>query len=125
VHPDEVAIQFNDAINRGDLDALGALMTDDHTFTDSLGAQVIGKSNCLEAWRGFFAQFPDYRNHFTELIARDDRVVVIGYSTCSVAVLDGPALWTADIEDDKVAHWRVYQDTPAVRAELGLPSQSN
>jgi ketosteroid isomerase-like protein len=125
VHPDEVAIQFNDAINRGDLDALGGLMTDDHTFTDSLGAQVIGKSNCLEAWRGFFAQFPDYRNHFTELIARDDRVVVIGYSTCSVAVLDGPALWTADIEDDRIAHWRVYQDTPAVRAELGLPSQSN
>ena len=47
-------------------------------------------------------------------------MVVIGYSTCSVAVLDGPALWTAEVKDDKVAHWRVYEDTPAVRAELGI-----
>jgi ketosteroid isomerase-like protein len=117
---EEVVTRFNDGINRADLDALGALMTDDHTFTDSVGAQVRGKSNCLEAWSGFFGQFPDYRNHFTELIPGDDRVVVIGYSRCSVAVLDGPALWTAEVEDDKVAHWRVYQDTPAVRAELGV-----
>jgi ketosteroid isomerase-like protein len=117
---EEVVTRFNDGINRADLDALGALMTDGHMFTDSVGAQVRGKSNCLDAWRGFFEQFPDYRNHFTELIPGDDRVVVIGYSTCSVAVLDGPALWTAEVEGDKVVHWRVYQDAPAVRAELGI-----
>jgi len=41
--PEEVVTLFNDSINRGDLDALGALMKDDHKFTDSVGAQVLGK----------------------------------------------------------------------------------
>jgi ketosteroid isomerase-like protein len=122
--PGEIVTRFNEAINRGDLEGLGALMTDDHTFTDAEGAQVVGKSNCVAAWRGFFEEFPDYRNHFSEVIPRDDRVVVIGYSTCSVAVLDGPALWTAQVAAGKVARWQVYEDTPALRAELGIPTHS-
>jgi ketosteroid isomerase-like protein len=123
--PEEVVTRFNEAINRGDLEGLGALMADDHTFTDSVGARVVGKSNCLEAWRGFFGQFPDYRNHFTELIPqKDDRVLVIGHSTCSVAVLEGPALWTAEVAGGKVTRWQVHHDTPAVRAALGIPLPS-
>jgi ketosteroid isomerase-like protein len=118
MRPEEVVERFNDAINRGDLDGLAGLMTDDHAFTDSVGARVDGKARCLDAWRGFFSQFPDYRNHFTEVIPRDNRVVVIGFSTCSVTALDGPAVWTADVADDKIAHWRVYEDTPAVRRAL-------
>jgi ketosteroid isomerase-like protein len=124
VTPQEVVVQFNDCINRGDLEALGWLMTDDHMFTDSAGMQVLGKAECLSAWQGFFAQFPDYRNQLIELISRDRRVIVIGYSSCSVALLDGPALWSAEVRDNKIAHWRVYEDTPAVRAELGIAIDS-
>jgi ketosteroid isomerase-like protein len=115
---EDFVIQFNECINRGDLAGLGALMTDDHVFTDSVGAEVRGKADCLEAWRGFFRQFPDYRNTFMQVTPQGDRVVVVGFSTCETAELDGPAIWTAAIHDNKVAHWRVYQDTPEVRAEV-------
>ena len=57
-----VAAAFNEAINTRDLDRLAGLMTDDHTFVDSAGGTVAGKPACVEAWRGFFEAFPDYRN---------------------------------------------------------------
>jgi ketosteroid isomerase-like protein len=119
---EEVVSRFNECINRRDLVGLAELMTDDHMFIDADGASVPGKAECVDAWRGFFAQFPDYRNTFTQLIARGDRVVIVGFSSCSVVVLDGPALWSADVRDDKVAEWRVYHDTPASRAALALPA---
>ena len=49
-----------------------------------------------------------------------DLVVIVGYSTCSVEVLKGPAIWTARVADDKVIQWRVFDDTPEVRQLLGL-----
>jgi ketosteroid isomerase-like protein len=118
--PEEVANRFNACINRRDLSGLAELMTEDHVFTDTLGASVRGKAGCLDAWRGFFEQFPDYRNTFTSLIARGDLTIAVGYSTCAVEALDGPAVWTAEVKDDKVSHWRVYEDTPELRMELGV-----
>ena len=95
-------------------------MTDDHAFIDSEAATVRGKAECLDAWRGFFAQFPDYRNVFVQVQSHADHVVVRGYSTCSHAALDGPALWSARISSDKVTEWRVYEDSAANRAQLGV-----
>ena len=118
--PEEVAQAFNACINRADLAGLGALMTDDHVFIDADGASVPGKPQCIDAWRGFFQTFADYRNTFTQVTARGDRALIVGYSTCALPALDGPALWTADIADEKVRCWRVYHDTPATRAELGI-----
>ena len=51
------------------------------------GHVVSGKVACLEAWRTFFAAFPDYRNHFESFTSRGvDRVrgrpvVVLGGRT--------------------------------------------
>jgi SnoaL-like domain len=59
-----VVVAFNAAINRSDLPGLGRLMADDHRFIDTAGNTFAGKPACLEAWRGFFASFPDYRNVF-------------------------------------------------------------
>lgn len=118
--PQGVVSDFNDCINRGDLDGLAALMTEDHAFIDSEGAAVPGKAACTEAWRGFFQAFPDYRNTFTELRTDSDRVTVIGYSSCATPELDGPALWRALVRDGKVAEWRVFHDTAEVRAQLNL-----
>jgi hypothetical protein len=53
-------------------------------------------------------------------VAGGDVAIAVGYSTCATQVLDGPAIWTATITDGRVAHWRVYQDTPWVRRELNL-----
>lgn len=113
--PTAVVVRFNDCINGRDIGGLARLMSEDHTFIDSQGGVVLGKQGCLDAWRGFFDSFPDYRNVFDSLTARDDLVTVVGHSVCSEPSLAGPALWTARIRDGKVAEWHVYEDTPQVR----------
>jgi ketosteroid isomerase-like protein len=120
--PRSVAVAFNDSINNHDLDGLAALMTADHTFIDTEGGVVAGKRDCLDAWRGFFESFPDYRNVFTSLEVRGDLVTIVGYSACAEPSLAGPALWTAKIRDGRVVEWRVYADTLDVRASLGVPA---
>ncbi|GAB1513882.1 nuclear transport factor 2 family protein [Actinophytocola sp. KF-1] len=114
------ATRFNDCVNHADLHGLAELMTDDHRFVDAAGAVVRGKQACLAAWRGFFAAFPDYRNTFTSVATRGHVVVIEGCSVCAEPELAGPALWTAIVEGERVAEWRVYEDTPATRAALGL-----
>jgi ketosteroid isomerase-like protein len=119
--PHRVAIAFNEAINRRDLEALAALMTDDHTFVDSGGSVLAGKDDVLAAWEGFFESFPDYRNVWSEVTSKDHTVSAMGRSVCSnEPALDGPAIWIARIRDGKVSEWRVHDDTPANRRPLGL-----
>jgi ketosteroid isomerase-like protein len=119
-----LVVKFNEHINNRDLDGLAALMTDDHTFIDTAGHAIHGKSTCLEAWRGFFSSFPDYQNVFHSLAVEDNSVVVVGHSTCSDSRLDGPVLWVAKASADKLAEWRVYEDTPTNRRTLGIASRS-
>ena len=118
-----IANSFNDAIARRDLDGLTALMTPDHTFTDTEGSTVTGRTACRAAWEGFFAAFPDYRNVFTTVITAGDRATLAGYSVCAEPALDGPALWTATVHDGRVASWTVHHDTPDNRRRLGLPAR--
>lgn len=69
-----VVIAFNEAVNRRDLEALAALMADDHTFVDSAGSVLAGNDAVLAAWKGFFESFPDYRNDWTEVTSKDATV---------------------------------------------------
>jgi ketosteroid isomerase-like protein len=119
--PGRAAAAFNDAINRRDLDALGELMTEGHTFIDSEGNVFSGKDGVLNAWQDFFDAFPDYRNDWLKLRCVGTVLIAVGRSVCSTEpTLDGPAIWTAITADDKVSEWRVYEDTPANRRRLGL-----
>ena len=111
---------FNACINARDLSGLMELMTDDHVFIDKSGNRVIGKNACENAWRGFFAAFPDYRNSFEETHSRTDIVVMSGRSSCSDSRLAGPALWTARIHNGRVCEWRVMEDTDHNRKNLSL-----
>jgi len=111
---------FNDCIGRRDLACLSGWMTNDHTFIDTGGNAVSGKSRCTEAWRGFFAAFPDYRNVFERIEVRGDDVVIAGRSECSNLPLSGAALWRARLADGKIAEWRVYEDNPVNRQSLHL-----
>jgi ketosteroid isomerase-like protein len=119
----DVAVRFNDAINARDLDGLAALMTDDHRFVDTEERADVGKTACVQSWRGFFEQFPDYRNVFMTIVLRGDVVLAVGYSTCSFAALAGPAIWKATIRGNKVAEWRVYNDSEATRQTLNLTGE--
>jgi ketosteroid isomerase-like protein len=117
---------FNDSINRRDLDALRELMTDGHTFIDSEDNVLSGKDEVLDAWRGFFDAFPAYRNDWATLMQIGSTLIAVGRSVCSTEPgLEGPAIWTATITDDKVSEWRVYEDTPANRRRLGTGQPSD
>ena len=101
---------FNEAINARDIGRLSSLMTEGHRFIDSAGTVVSGKQACAEAWRGFFAAFPDYRNVFT-LVSNAGGGVgeIAGHSECSEPVLAGPARWQAIVVNGLVDEWRVYE----------------
>jgi ketosteroid isomerase-like protein len=102
------------------MDGLAALMTPDHIFIDAANHTIHGSGKALEAWRGFFAAFPDYQNVFDSLVSNGDLVSITGHSTCSDKRLDGPAIWTARLRDSKVSEWRVYDDTAENRRLLGI-----
>jgi ketosteroid isomerase-like protein len=106
----DAVVAFNEAINAADLDRLGSLMTDDHCFVDPAGSEVHGRTACLDAWQGFFAGFPDYRNVFDEVReVAPAEVVATGRSECSDPRLDGPARWTATVLDGRVRRWQVEE----------------
>jgi ketosteroid isomerase-like protein len=109
---DAVAVvhSFNEAINDRDLAALGRFMTTTHRFIDSEGNTVSGRNACIDAWRGFFETFPDYRNVFEDVSDAGDGVVVVhGCSECSFPPLDGPAEWRVLILDGLVDVWQVSE----------------
>jgi ketosteroid isomerase-like protein len=116
-----LVLAFNEAINERDLETLRGLMTEDHAFIDSDGNAVSGKRDVTAAWEGFFASFPDYRNSWEQLISRGEVIIAIGHSDCaSEPQLDGPAIWTAKSRGSQICEWRVYEDTSANRARLGI-----
>jgi ketosteroid isomerase-like protein len=104
----DVVRAFNDAINDADLARLEALMTDDHRFVDPAGIEVQGRTACVEAWRGFFAGFPDYRNVFDDVReVTPGEVVAVGRSECSDPLLAGPARWTVTVAGRRLRRWQV------------------
>ena len=64
VDPKLTALQFNEYINRQDVDGLSGLMTEGHTFVDRKGEVDRGKATMTQRWTDFFKSFPDYRNTF-------------------------------------------------------------
>jgi len=119
-NPKTIALEFNDCINNRNIEMLSTLMTDDHTFIDTAENHVIGKQNCVAAWNKFFEAFPDYKNIFATVSSNGNNVTMEGHSTCSDNRLEGNAIWTAKIEDDKLSEWRVYEDTYDNRTKLKL-----
>lgn len=120
--PKDIVLAFNERINSRDLAGLEAMMTEDHTFIDSSNEVHPGKDLMVAGWKEFFESYPDYKNHFTYLENRGDRVYILGHSTCSHKPLDGPAIWTARVVGERVAEWRVYLDTEDNRKILELPT---
>jgi len=122
IDPKLIVLQFNQSINERNIDRLSALMSDDYVFIDSSNEVHQGKDRMVEGWAEFFNSYPDYRNHFSIVESRGNLVLIIGHSTCSFDSLDGPALWTAKVDNNLVSEWRVYLDTAENREKLELPT---
>jgi uncharacterized protein (TIGR02246 family) len=123
---DPIAIvhKFVAAINAHDLDALAALMSDDHTFVDAFGESWQGRSTMRRAWKGYLEWFPDYTIIVDETLVSGDTVAMFGKATGTYAVEGNlppenhwelPAAWKGVVKDGQVSHWQVYADNQPVR----------
>jgi ketosteroid isomerase-like protein len=112
----EIFQQFVAAINRRDVDVLGALMDPDHLFVDSLGHRMQGAEPMRSAWQGYFAMCPDYWIRVDTSIAQDGTVLATGEAG---GTIDGvpwrtPAAWKAVVRGRRMLEWRVFADNKPV-----------
>jgi ketosteroid isomerase-like protein len=119
----EAALAFVNAINAGSVSRLSELMTEDHVFIDSDGAECRGKTSMTDGWRGYFDMVPDYRITVRETFTAGGTVMLAGEAE-GTFVQDRalkpenhwrvPAAWRAVIEGGKVAIWQVYVNPEAM-----------
>ena len=104
-------------INAHDVDGLGELMSDDHTFIDAHGNEVRGKEKMIAGWRGYFEWFPDYYIEVTDVLeGGKPTIAMFGFAGGSFKGKQSeswrlPAAWKAMVKDGRVALWQVFADT--------------
>jgi hypothetical protein len=121
--PKSTALRYNKCINNQDLEGLKCLMAKNHVFIDREDKIFTGPtiSDHINGWRGFFSNFPDYKNTFIRVELRDNVVILHGYAVWSKEEpTKDYVIWTAKIEDDLVAEWRIYKDTEENRTKFGI-----
>jgi hypothetical protein len=118
--PKLTALLFNECINNQDVEGLSRLMSEDHTLVVREGTIVQGIEANRKGWTSFFEMFPDYRNTFDRVESKDDLVIIIGHAFWSEKQPFDPVIWTAKVENDRVARWRIYDDTEGNRKGLGI-----
>jgi uncharacterized protein (TIGR02246 family) len=119
-----VAQQFVRAINRQDVHAMAALMTEGHRFIDSLGNVVTGSAAMRAGWAGYFRMVPDYSIAVEESYSDGPVAILLGTAQGTYAAggeLKPENRWTtpvavrAFVEDGKIAEWRVFADNEPIR----------
>lgn len=127
--PVAAVIGFIDCINRGDIDGLSRLMTDDHELVVFGEEAVRGRARTTEAWAGYTAAYPDYVIYPRAVAEpRDGCVAVLGHTTGSHLGLPAheerslPVIWLAEVHDGQLCCWQLLEDSPDRRLELGLTS---
>jgi len=123
ITPKDVVFRFVSGINRHDPDGLASLMTEDHTFVDSLGHAVRGRDPMREGWKAYFAFCRNYWIAYEKLIDNGNHVALFGTAGGTI-VTNGtlppenewrtPAAWLAVVEGGLVKEWRVYADNKPV-----------
>jgi ketosteroid isomerase-like protein len=123
--PKETVLAFVDAINGHDVDRLGELMTDGHTFIDPHGNKVTGREQMLAGWRGYFEWFPDYHIQVNDIFERESEFAMFGFARGAFKGSADrkwliPAAWKVVVRDGQIALWQVVADT-----KLPLESMSD
>jgi ketosteroid isomerase-like protein len=120
----EVVSAFVNAINRRDVEELCRLMTDDHLFVDSGGAEYRGRETMRSGWIGYFSMVPDYTIEIQETLADGPLVILIGtaHGTYSPDGNLNPAdrwstraAWRAVVTGGHIAVWQVFADNEPIR----------
>ena len=111
-----IALSFMDRINAHDVEGLAALMTEDHTFIDSLGQSVRRRQWVRAAWMSYFEFCSDYWIIHETVIESGGTVAIFGKAGGTIAgsTWETPAAWKAIVRDGQVQEWRVYADNTPV-----------
>jgi ketosteroid isomerase-like protein len=123
-----VVHRFIAAINDGDAERLGDLMTEDHELHVFDEPPLVGRDANVEAWRGYCASFPAYVIHPHHTAEQAGVVAVLGHTTGSHLGLpdDEEAqetlIWLAAVDDDRVRTWQLVEDSVGNREHTGLAS---
>ncbi len=124
--PTAIAIGFVDCINRGDLDRLVAMMSEDHRLEVFDEEPVIGRQANAAAWRRYIDAFPEYVIYPRRIAADDAVVAILGHTTGSHLGLpdseerERTLIWLAHVRDGLVERWRLIDDSAANRRRGGL-----
>jgi len=118
--PKLITLQFNEYINQQNVRGLTGLMTEDHRFIDRAGTVVSGKDSMTKTWVRFFELFPEYCNTFERVESHGNLVILHGYATWKKGDAPDHAIWTATIENDLVAEWRIYEDSEENKKKFNL-----
>jgi ketosteroid isomerase-like protein len=126
--PLEIAMDFINRINSGDVDAICELLTAEHIFQDTLGERFIGREQMREGWSAYFKAVTNYQIHAEEFFQTGERLAIFGSASGVYAgnnkpsggnFWEVPAAWRAVIRDGLVAEWRVYADNQPLRKLMG------
>ena len=124
--PVAAVIGFIDAINRGDVDRLVALMSPGHRLQVLQEPPLDGREANRGAWDGYLTAFPRYVIYPDRIVHRGDEVLVLGGTTGSHLGLSDQeerqlkVVWRATVRDGLLTLWQITEDTPRQRALLGL-----
>ncbi|MGD8414021.1 MAG: nuclear transport factor 2 family protein [Candidatus Latescibacterota bacterium] len=124
--PTEIALEFLDAINRGDLGALLHLMSPNHRFEVFDDRLVIGREANASAWRTYLTEHPRYTVHPQRTVASGNVVAILGSTTGSHLGLPDAEesrltlIWIIHIQGSSVEQFRLLEDLPSTRARYGL-----
>ena len=127
--PVAAVIGFIDAINRGDVDRLVALMSPGHRLQVLQEPPPDGREANRSAWDGYLTAFPRYVIYPDRIGHRGDEVLVLGGTTGSHLGLSDQeerqlkVVWRATVRDGLLTLWQVIEDTPRQRALLGLTGE--
>ena len=125
--PVAVVVGFLDAINRGDIDRLCSLMTEEHRLQVLDAAPVAGRETNREAWIGYATAYPDYVVYPSLIVDRGAEVIVLGTTTGSHLGLPDAeerklgVIWRALVDDGALSLWEIIDDTPDNRTRYGVP----
>ena len=127
--PVAAVIGFIDAINRGHVDRLVALMSPGHRLQVLQEPPLDGREANRGAWDGYLTAFPRYVIYPDRIVHRGDEVLVLGGTTGSHLGLSDQeerqlkVIWRATVRDGLLTLWQVIEDTPRQRALLGLTGE--
>ena len=114
--PLDVAMDFINRINAGDVEAICELMTEGHIFQDALGERFIGREKMREGWSAYFKTVTNYQVHAEEFFQTGERLAIFGSASGTYAgngktsgnnFWEVPAAWRAVILDgphDRCSH---------------------